>query len=219
MSWPSAPRLPALQSLTRRPLLRVGRVRSKTQCPHSLSLDARSRIPSRTFQAVNLCIYLFRNAKAGRDVRCSSPTFHWTRFLTCTCQSVSTELCCFCSQGRKALDSRQLSCTKMVTGERLEDPKQWSRLGEDRDSAEGKTKFFSDRREQGRNIPRCHANPEGQQEARGVGASPPEKGSRLSSAHYTAWAHGPGGRSCQMGMNGNSQQVKRPREDFPCTRD
>lgn len=93
---------------------------------------------------------------------------------------VSTELCCFCSQGRKALDSRQLSCTKTVTGERLEDPKQWSRLGEDRDSAEGKTKFFSDRREQGENIPRCHANPEGQQEARGVGAALQRKAAAFS---------------------------------------
>lgn len=96
----------------------------------------------------------------------------------------------------------------MVTGERLEEPKQWGRLGEDSDSAEGKPNSSGTGGSREEAILRCHANPKGQEEAHGVGAGPPEEG--LFSAHYTAWAQGPGGRSCQMGMNGNSQEEKRP---------
>lgn len=73
-------------------------------------------------------------------------------------------------------------------------------------SAEGKTKFLRDRREQREAVKRYHANPEGQEDGAAArwqasGARPP------AVALLTSGLMGQGGRSCQPGPEG-----KKPRK-------
>lgn len=107
------------------------------------------------------------------------------------------------------LDPRQLNHTKTVPGGGGRSHQSngcRGTLREDSGSAEGKTKFFRDRRKQGGNNP-VVCKPSGSGRGTGSGWQAFEgKAACLCSLH--AWAHGQGGRSCQTGINGHSRELE-----------